>query len=132
MSNRGPRGGWGWAMAALISGAFSAGCINPPPEAAARLAEVNEQGVQTERALDSIEDRLLGAHVNLALWQELARRHRSVSEVACQNLGEHAKEMVRNVERQQEKSRNLKRRIAQAASTTSIGGPATTSAKLQN
>ncbi|HXN41567.1 MAG TPA: hypothetical protein VN918_07260 [Myxococcaceae bacterium] len=117
-------------MAALISGAFSAGCINPPPEAAARLAEVNEQGVQTERALDSIEDRLLGAHVNLALWQELARRHRSVSEVACQNLGEHAKEMVRNVERQQEKSRNLKRRIVQA---TSIGGGvATTSAKLKN
>ena len=120
-------------MAALISGAFSAGCINPPPEATARLAEVNEQGLQMERTLDSIEERLLGSHVNLALWQELARRHRSVSEVACQNLGEHAKEMVRMVDRQQEKSRNLKRRITRAASATSIGGGvATTSAKLQN
>ncbi len=120
-------------MAALVSGACFAGCIDPPPEAAARLAEVNQEGLQTERALDSIEERLLGAHVNLALWQELARRHRSVSEVACQNLGEHAKEMVHNVERQQEKSRHLKRRIAQASSATGIGGGATTtSAKLQN
>ena len=117
-------------MAALVSGACFAGCIDPPPEAAARLAEVNQEGLQTERALDSIEERLLGAHVNLALWQELARRHRSVSEVACQNLGEHAKDMVRNVEHQQEKSRNLKRRIAQASSIG--GGAVTTSAKLQN
>jgi hypothetical protein len=104
--------------------------MDPPPEAAARFAGVNQEGAQMERALDSIEERLLGAHANLAMWQELAKRHRSVSEVACQNLGEHAKDMVRNEERQQEKSRSHKRRIASA---TSMGaGAATTSAKLQN
>lgn len=121
----------GWAIAALIGGAFSTGCINPPPEAAARLAEVNEEGAQTERALDSIEERLLGAHANLALWQELARRHRSVSEVACQNLSDHARDMAHSVERQEVKSRNLKRRIVQATSIAGAGA-ATTSVKFQN
>jgi L-lactate utilization protein LutB len=104
--------------------------MDPPAEANARLAEDHQEGIAMERALDSLEERFLGAHANLAMWQEMARRHRSVSEVACQNLSEHVRGMVRNSERQQGNTRNLKRRIASATSLG--GGVATTSAKLRN
>jgi hypothetical protein len=110
--------------------ALGSACMSPPPEAAARLSEVQEQGAQLERALESLEERFLGSQSNLQMWQELARRRQSVSEVACENLAEHTKGMARNGERQEVKARNTKRRVATA--TALGGGVATRSAKLRN
>jgi hypothetical protein len=91
------------------------GCAQSPKEGKARLEEVNQQGVEMSAALDVLEERLLGAQANLELWQEMARRHQSVSAIACGNLSNHVSGMVRNQERQAEKSRNLRRPLASAA-----------------
>jgi len=121
----------GGAVAGLATAAFlCSACMSPPSEAGARLADVYQQAAQMELALDSLEERLLGAQNNLQLWQEIARRHQSVSEIACQNLEEHVKGMARAVDRQQEKTRGLRRRIASATAVS--GGVAASSAKLRN
>lgn len=100
---------WGWGLAALASFASAAGCAKPPAGAEARLAEVKQEAVQMDQALDLLEERLLGSQSNLQLWDEMARRHRNVSALACENAEEHLKEMARSQERQVGK-RGLKRR----------------------
>jgi hypothetical protein len=87
------------------------------------LEELNRQGLEMSVALDVVEERLLGAQANLQLWQEIAHRHQNVSAIACENLSSHASGMVRNQERQAEKSRVLRRPLASAArATRGIGG----------
>ena len=105
------------------------GCIKPPSEAAARLERVRQEGAEMETAFDALEERLLGNSANLAMWQEMARRHQSVSEVACQNLDEHVKGMADNQERQENKAAGLKRRFASAKR---VGGGSVNWSKLRN
>ncbi|MDQ3264849.1 MAG: hypothetical protein M3Y59_14470 [Myxococcota bacterium] len=86
------------------------GCFSPPPEALARLEEVKAEGETLTAAVDGLEERFLGNQANLALWNEMARRHRTVSQVACKNHTEHFDQMVQKIASMEEKARTLRRR----------------------
>ncbi|HME90071.1 MAG TPA: hypothetical protein VKE49_01500 [Myxococcaceae bacterium] len=105
---------WNWLLAGVAALASAAGCAKPPASANARLAEVKQEAAEMDRALDLLEERLLGAQSNLQLWSEMARRHQSVSALACENAEEHLREMAKNQERKGEK-RGLKRRHVASA-----------------
>ncbi len=93
------------------------GCFSPPPEALARLEEVKAEGETLTAAVDGLEERFLGNQANLALWNEMARRHQSVSQVACKNHTEHFDQMVKKIASMEEKARTLRRRrVAQVDS----------------
>jgi hypothetical protein len=119
--------GWRWLqrvtpVAALVW-LVGPGCVPAPKDGQARLEELNRNGVEMSVALDVLEERLIGAQANLELWQEIARRHQTVSAIACENLSNHVSGMVRNQERQAEKSRSLRRPLATAArAPRGIGG----------
>lgn len=49
---------------------------------------------ELDATLDALETRLHSGRATVRLWQELASRHRGVSEVACKNAQEHASAMV--------------------------------------
>lgn len=103
------------------------GCFSPPPEAQERLEQVRRQGEEFDAALDQIEDRLLGTRARVGLWEEMAVRHRNVSEVACENVAGHVAEMEKHLKSQAKKSRALRRQRTYEASphlsTTSSAGP---------
>ncbi len=86
------------------------GCVPEPADAAERLAELKRQGAELDAATETLEERLLGNQANLHLWQELARRHRNVSEIATINNSEHLAAMVKMIDKQHEKARKLKRK----------------------
>lgn len=118
---RRPRGG---LLALSVAGLWVGGCVAPPPEAELRLVEVRRQGAELELSLDTLEERLLSGQSSVALWSELAQRHREVSELACANQESHAYEMVTLMERQQEKVKRLRRgRLARAPVEGGMGGP---------
>jgi hypothetical protein len=126
---------WRWLQrvtpVAALLWLVGSGCAQAPKDGKARLEELNRQGLEMSVALDVVEERLLGAQANLQLWQEIAQRHQNVSAIACENLSNHASGMVRNQERQAEKSRSLRRPLASATrATRGIGGSG--SAGLQN
>jgi hypothetical protein len=85
------------------------GCTAEPPEAAKRLASVKEESAELDRVLDDVEERLLGNQAQVHLWQELGRRHQSVSALACENLSGHLLEMAKNLDVQQERSQRIRR-----------------------
>ena len=95
-----------------LAGLGAAGCqVGPAPEEEARrLAEIHRQGEELAQAVDTLEERMLADQANLLLWQELARRHRNVSEVVTRTQLEHFSSMVQLLEKQEEKARKLKRR----------------------
>lgn len=89
-----------WLCRNLLGFAASvwvAGCVTPPPEAEVRLSEVKLQGMEIDHTLDLLEERLLVSQANVELWQEMARRHRNVSALACGNAEDHLKAMVKNL-----------------------------------
>jgi hypothetical protein len=103
-------------VAVLGLGLTTAGCrLAEPADATARREALRLQGEELSAAADLLEERLLGNQANLLLWEEMARRHRTVSEVACRNHGEHLEEMVRLLEHQQQRARKLKRSRRMAA-----------------
>ena len=85
--------------------AAASGCGALSPSAAERLAQMKAQGAELDRALDEVEERLLGNQAQVHLWQEMARRHQQVSAVACDNLTGHAVAMAKRVDVRQEKRR---------------------------
>jgi hypothetical protein len=94
------------ASALLVAFAAAASGCNPSsPSAADRLSRLSAQGAELERAVDEMEERLLGNQARVHLWQELARRHEHVSALACENLSAHAMAMAKRLDVQQEKRR---------------------------
>src|SRR4051794_39129198 len=87
----------------------SIGCFQPPAEAQARLEQTREEGVALGRALDQVEERLLGNQAKIQLWQELEDRHREVTQVACTNSAFHLTQMGALKEQQAQKVRRKKR-----------------------
>lgn len=96
----------GLVLAAMaVSGA---GCSSPPPRQSDALAR--------SRAfldkLDRLEAELHAQSTDLVVHEELAIRRQSVSEVACQIAGSHAKDMARLSEKQKRKRQEKARRLA--------------------
>lgn len=116
------RGGWlGLVLAAV---ALSTGCAEPPGDGAERLAALEAEGRQMDQALDDVETRLLGNQAQLMTWQELGRRHKQVSALHCQNSDAHMEAILKHYQRQEEKTRNLKRRVAAVDSSMLTSGKA--------
>ena len=109
------------AVAALmLIGAV--GCFSPPDEAVARLAEVEQENAALDDSLAALEERFLGNQYMVQMWQEMARRHQQISEVACEVHSAHFAAMSEHMEKQTEKARALKRQKSVAKATYSRGG----------
>ncbi|MFL5350916.1 MAG: hypothetical protein ACJ8AT_39615 [Hyalangium sp.] len=94
---------------AVVALSLAAGCAEPPPDAEARLAALEEEGKQMDAALDTVEDRLLGNQARMHLWQELGERHKTVSAIHCKHADANLAAILEHEERQEEKARKLKR-----------------------
>lgn len=79
----------------LLGVAFAACQASPPTDAQARLASVEAEGQALTQAADGLEARLLAGRSALAHWEEMARRHREVSAVACRVNEGHQLDMGR-------------------------------------
>lgn len=114
----------GWALGVgLMALVLSAGCAQPPPDAEARLAELEAEGQKLDEALDTVEERLLGNQARMHLWQELAERHQQVSAVHCKHAHGNVEAIIEHEERQEEKARRLRRRhVASVDSTVLTSG----------
>ena len=105
----------------VLSGCLA--CAVSPAEERARREALAAEGRALELAADAVEARLLAGEARLAVWRELADRHRQVSEVACRVGDSHFQDMARLFEEQAEKSRG-KRRLASASDLPAgVGGP---------
>lgn len=112
-------------LAVVMWGATA--CGRPPPEAEARLAEVQAEADALDAALDGVEDRLLGGRMRVQLWSELASRHSSVTEVTCRTNAQHLESLVRHFEKTEQTLRKKRgRRVATPARAMlepGVGGP---------
>ena len=77
---------------------------SPPADAAARLAALEAEGSALNDSADQLETRLLAGQAQVHAWEELGRRHRDVSELACRVTDRHLESMVMVLEQQEEKS----------------------------
>lgn len=109
---------------AVVALSVSAGCVEPPPDAEARLAALEEEGQKMDAALDQVEDRLLVSQARMHLWQELGERHKQVSAIHCKHADANLAAILLHEERQEEKARKLKRRhsVASVDSTVLTSG----------
>lgn len=60
--------------------------------------------------LDQLENRLLWSQSRVREWEELARRRRQITEVACRNQTQHLQEMAVALENQNQKLKDKRRR----------------------
>ena len=104
---------------------LSGGCLQPPAEAEARLAEVKAGGVGLSKVMDGVEARLLGGQSTVALWRELAGRHQAVSAFACRNQNGHQANILVLRQKQLDKARKLNSRFLakRPPERGGIGGP---------
>lgn len=116
------RGGWLGLVLAAVS--LATGCAEPPADGAERLAVLEVEARQMDEALDTVETRLLGNQAALMTWQELGRRHQQVSALHCQNSDTHMQAILKHYQRQEEKARNMKRRVAAVDSSMLTSGKA--------
>ena len=117
------RGSWLGLVVAAVS--LATGCATPPEDdGAQRLAALEAEGRQMDEALDTVETRLLGNQAQLMTWQELGRRHQQVSALHCQNSETHMEAILKHYQRQEEKARGLKRRVAAVDSSMLTSGKA--------
>jgi len=103
-------------------------------EEAPWVAELEAEAALMDAALDGVETRLLSGRTQVALWSELAARHRTVSEIACSNAETHMQGISKHFAKTEEVLRKKKRRRGRASaaeasvkpgnSTTGVGGPA--------
>lgn len=120
----------GWALVGVVALTLSAGCAQPPPDAEARLAELEAEGQKMDEALDNVEERLLGNQARVHLWQELGERHQQVSAVHCKHAHGNVEAIIEHEERQDEKARKLRRRhVASVDSTVLTSGTAVESSQ---
>lgn len=128
---------WIWFLCA--GGLGLGGCMRESPGQEPRLAALEEEAARMDAALDAVEDRLIVGRAQVALWDELATRHRTVSQVACENAEVHMQGISRHFEKTEEvlKKKAHRRRVARAgrraaakeapevtASEGGVGGPA--------
>ncbi|HZA51672.1 MAG TPA: hypothetical protein VE549_13090 [Myxococcaceae bacterium] len=120
------------ASALLVFFAIAAwGCDQSSPSWVERLSRLSAQGEDMERAIEDLEERLLGNQARVHLWQEMARRHQRVSAVACENLSGHALEIAKRMDLQQVK-RRARRGKHSARPEVMTAAPATTPARARN
>lgn len=110
----------------MLGFALCAACAISPAEEAARREALAAEGRALENAADLVEARLLAGEARLAVWNELAARQRTVTEVACHVGDVHFQDMARLFEEQAEKGRG-RRRIREWATAgdaaPGMGGP---------
>ncbi|KFA91254.1 MULTISPECIES: hypothetical protein [Archangium] len=110
---------WGLGLAAMALW-LASGCVGPPEDAEARLAQLEAEDKQMDAALDAVETRLLGNQSKLHLWQELERRHEQVSAIQCRVADEHLMAIARHYEKQEAKARQLSKRRRMAAMDAAV------------
>jgi hypothetical protein len=93
-----------WALLAVLAAAGLA-CDQSPRAAAERLSGLNARGAELERALEDVEERLVGNQARVHMWEEMGRRHEHVSALACENVSAHVVEMAKRLDVQHEKRR---------------------------
>src|SRR5688500_10589017 len=103
----------GWGAAAGLA-LISTGCFDAPDEVKERVALAKAQGAELDRALDDVEERLLGNQARVHLGQEMGRRHESVSALACENVSGHVQEMAKHLDKQQQRVRRTRQARVQA------------------
>ena len=108
-------------IAAAALGALASG-FTPAPGLAAERERWASEAAQVDASLAALEDRLLANQARVRLWEEMRSRHQSVSQVACENLGEHARALHASSVRTQERDR-VARRSRLTAAATGVGGP---------
>ncbi len=113
-----------WGMAGVVAVVLS-GCFGDPPDAARRLLEVKEETAALDQQLSTMEERLLGNQANVKLWGELRERHGQITEVTCKSNLVHFDAMVKAMDKQEQKAREIKRRrsVASAGGLSSEGRP---------
>ena len=82
-------------------------------------AAFRQQMAQLETRLDEVEARLLSGLSTVQLWRELAERHESVSQIACENAGEHLREMAA-VQKRREKRRRPEKKNQKAEEKAAV------------
>jgi hypothetical protein len=92
------------ALAAVALGALASG-LAPTPGLAAAQERWAGEAAQVDASLAALEDRLLANQARVRLWEEMRSRHQSVAQVACENLGEHARALVASSTRIEEQAR---------------------------
>lgn len=102
---------------------LGAGCLQTPPQPAARLRELSRQGEELSASLDQLEDRLLLSRARISQWAELARRHREVSEISCTGQERHLAAMVELLQKQERRGRRARRLVAELPAPEGLGGP---------
>ena len=122
---------WGLGLAAVVLG-LASGCVAPPEEAQARLAQLEAEQERMDAALDAVETRLLGNQSRLHLWQELERRHEQVSAIQCRVADEHLLAIAKQYEKQEAKARQLSRRRRMAAVDSAVLTSAGNRERLSN
>lgn len=107
-------------LTAAVGLAVSTGCGQSSEDSEARLAVLEAEGKQMDRALDTVEDRLMGSQGRLAMWNELGRRHQEVSAVHCKVADAHVEAIVKHYDKQDQKARVIKQRNSMASAATSV------------
>jgi hypothetical protein len=107
------------ALCAAAFGSLASGWV-PAPGLSAERERWAAEAAEVDAGLAALEDRLLANKARVRLWEEMQSRHQTVSQVACENLGEHASALVAASSRAAELERASRRRLAAASS---VGGP---------
>ncbi len=79
------------------------GMVTPPRDGSGTDEALRQELRALEAKLDEIETRLLSGLSTVQLWRELAERHQTVSQIACENAGEHLREMVASQKRDRQR-----------------------------
>lgn len=110
-----------WRLGLIAALGLAAGCGRGTAAGTAAQLERDRADFEESLAagqalhgeLDALEARLLSGRATVRLWQELAERHKGVSEVACKNLDVHVAGIA--AAESKDRARAARRRLAQAA-----------------
>lgn len=119
-----------WMVGGL--GLVLTGCMSPTRDAAPWELALNDEARLLDDALDQVETRLLAGRTRVVLWDELAARRASVTQIACENAQQHIDGISRHFARTEEVMK--RRRRARRSNRTSakpaappieagVGGP---------
>lgn len=109
------RGIWTRGIGAIAVLGLAAGCGRArATDDRAVFHEARATTRDLDAALDQVEARLHRGRASVALWDELATRHKGVAELACKNAERHAESMVTLLRRERAQ---LRQRLAQTAQT---------------
>ncbi|MDR0967096.1 MAG: hypothetical protein LBM75_11485 [Myxococcales bacterium] len=86
-----------------------------------RQAKLRDEFRELEARIDDLETRLFSGLSSVQLWRELADRHQSVSQLACENAGEHLKEIAASQKRDRQRQQRAKARWEKEKAETAAG-----------